>query len=69
MDDGEERRALLGMIIVPSIPIMVLNEATITMIMMISRMLQWTKTVIAHQPGRGGKEGKNTRKKTRKLTH
>lgn len=37
MDDGEERRALLDMIIVPSIPIMVLKDATITMIVTISK--------------------------------
>lgn len=67
MGDGEERGALEGMITVPSIPIMVLKEATITMIAVISRTLQWTKTVIVHQQARGGTEGKkNTRKKKKK---
>lgn len=35
---------------------------------MIPRVLQWTKTVVVHQPGRGGKEGKKTHTQKSKET-
>lgn len=51
------------MIIVISTSLEILKAATITMPTMISRTWQWTKAVIVHQPGRGGKEGKTPHKK------